>query len=692
MRGTRSRALLAGLLAATTLAADADRPNLRPPWIRGEILRTEYDGVTDDLLTAGVGRTGLASPVPPAFADPAAPTATELRRLAIYRNYRALVDMGPWAFGVLYGPNVTPDGEVTPGEGLIAGVEYLAYADRGGGREQVTVMVQIPASFDADHACIVTAPSSGSRTVYGAIATGEWGLKRGCAVAYTDKGTGVGAHDLEDDQVSLITGVRTDADTAGRDSNFTAPLSDRQREAFNAAYPDRFAWKHAHSERNPEADWDRDVLRSIEFAFHVLDLEYEAPITPANTIVIASSVSNGGASSLRAAEEDRRGLIDGIAVSEPNVNPEYEPGFAIVQGDGPPLIDHSRPLYDYTTIVNLFQGCANRAPEHATAPLNLTPPPLGDNRCTSLAEAGLVSGGTVSEQAEHAQELINAAGILPEQNVVQPSHWFLSVPPAISVTYANAYARASVLDGLCAYSFAGVDATGAVRELSAAEKAALFGEGGGIPPTAGVDLVNDLSVGGPRRDVLSTSPSTGRQDQNLDGARCLRSLWDGDFGGGADPELRRASRRLHYSIGAVLTGADLGGRPAVIVTGRADAIVAPNHASRPYYGRNQQVEGEASGLRYYEVLNAQHLDALNSLPGFDTRFVPLHVYLIRALDLVYDRLTTGTPLPPSQVVRAVPRAGGALTPFTPANLPPVTSAPPAGDVITFDGDLLVIPG
>ena len=34
------------------------------------------------------------------------------------------------------------------------------------------------------------ATSSGSRGVYGAISTGEWGLKKGCAVAYTDKGAG----------------------------------------------------------------------------------------------------------------------------------------------------------------------------------------------------------------------------------------------------------------------------------------------------------------------------------------------------------------------------------------------------------------------------------------------------------------------------------------------------------------------
>lgn len=687
-------ALVAATSAITTSApapAAAEQP-LPPAWLRGEIRRTTYDGVSDDLLTAGLGRSGLASTVPPPFADPAAPTAAELRRRAIYRNYRALVDMGPQAFGVLYGPNVTADGEVTSGEGLVAGVEFLASAGSLGGHDEVTMMVQVPDSFDPARPCIVTGASSGSRGVYGAIATsGEWGLKRGCAVAYTDKGTGVGAHDLSDDEVSLVTGERVDARSAGRASNFTAPVTDRQREAYSATHPDRFAWEHAHSGRNPEATWGRDVLRSIELALHVLDREYEPAITPDNTIVIASSVSNGAAAALRAAESDRGRLIDAVAVSEPQVTPAYDADVAIVQGDGPPLRDHSRPLYDYATLVNLYQGCANRAPANAAAPLNTTPAALGDNRCASLAGARLVTGPSVTEQAEHAQRILNEAGILPEQNAVQPSHWALAVPQGISVTYANAYARASVVDGLCGYGFAAVDGAGAVRELAPDEDARLFGEGNGIPPTAGIDIVNDRSVGGARRDLVSVSPSTGVQDQNLDGARCLRSLWDGGDRAGVAPEVRGAGRTLHRSVDDLLATADLDGRPAVIVTGRADGIVAPNHASRPYYARNQRVEGDGSALRYYEVLNAQHLDALNSLPGFDTRYVPLHHYFIAALDLVYGYLTEGTPLPASQVVRATPRAGGAGQAFTDAHLPPIAPVPGDGTAITFDGAQLTIP-
>ena len=132
--------------------------------------------------------------------------------------------------------------------------------------------MQVPDSFDPTRGCIITAPSSGSRGVYGAIATaGEWGLKRGCAVAYTDKGTGTGAHDLQNNTVNLIRGERADAAVAGDDSSFTADIDDSERTAFNAASPNRFAFKHAHSQQNPEKRWGHNVLRSIKFAFFVLN-------------------------------------------------------------------------------------------------------------------------------------------------------------------------------------------------------------------------------------------------------------------------------------------------------------------------------------------------------------------------------------------------------------------------------------
>ncbi len=659
----------------------------RPNFILGEISRTVYDGVSDDLLTGGLGKDGLAFAAPtPGFTDSENPTPAELRRLAIYNNYRALVDTTEGGgYGVLYGPNVTADGVPTSGQGLVAGVEHIAYAGNASGKVNVTMMVQLPDSFDPASPCIVTAPSSGSRGVYGAIGTaGEWGLKNGSAVAYTDKGTGTGAHDLQDDTVNLITGERADAAEAGKDSTFTAKLNAKRRDRFNAETPNRFAFKQAHSRRNPEKDWGRDVLRSVDFAFFVLGRDYPgASITPDSTIVIASSVSNGGGASIRAAEQDAEGLIDGVAVSEPNVNPTPGAPFSIVQGDGPPLTEHSRNLYDYTTLLNVYQGCANVA----LPPFVLFNFAASPARCAALHAKGLLSAATLEDQAIEAQAIINGFGILPEQNIVQPSHWFIFVPQAISVTYAKAYGRLSVTENLCAYSFAATGADGAPMPLSTAAEAALFGTSGGIPPTGGVNLVNNAAPGGPKEDRGSTP------DQNLDGALCLRGLSTGAdpvTGGGLAGKAAGFAERVAEGIAGILASGDLNGTPTLIVTGRSDAILPPNHTSRAYVGLNQLVEGGGSGLSYVEVLNAQHLDAFNAFPGFNELFVPLHHYFIQVLDLMLDHLRNGTPLPASQVVRTTPR-GLDAPPIGLANLPPIAATPDPGSAITFTASTLRIP-
>src|ERR1043166_5701557 len=315
MTRARLTITLLGSVSLATLVAQTDIQCARAD--EKGVLFTHYDGVTNDLLTAGAGKAGPGGAVPPPVADPLHATAEELRRLAIYNNYRALIDpTSAGGYGLLYGPNVKADGTVTSSEGLIAGDEYLAFEKGHDGRTNVTMMVQIPDSFDPTNSCIIAAPSSGSRGVYGAIATaGEWGLKHGCAVAYSDKGTGTGAHDLQNNTVNLIRGERADAAQAGDDSTFTANLSDGERMAFNTATPNRFAFKHAHSQQNPEKDWGLNVLRSINFAFSLLNEKFRSrgiEISKRNTIVIASSVSNGGGASARAVEQDDDRLIDGL--------------------------------------------------------------------------------------------------------------------------------------------------------------------------------------------------------------------------------------------------------------------------------------------------------------------------------------------------------------------------------------------
>ena len=233
----------AGLCTLLALAACGsnhapEELNQMPSYL-GTITRADYDGKTNDLLTAGLGKTGLAGAAP-AYANVEQPTPLELRRNAIYANYRAVLDIAANSgYGTLYGPNVDASGNAGTGEGMVAGSEYIAYADDGTGKKNVTLMVQVPASFDPDHACIVTGTSSGSRGIYGAIgSSGEWGLKKGCAVAYADKGSGTGLYVFEDDSVNLQNGVRAGRVAAGKNALFAPDLSDADRLAWAGSQPE----------------------------------------------------------------------------------------------------------------------------------------------------------------------------------------------------------------------------------------------------------------------------------------------------------------------------------------------------------------------------------------------------------------------------------------------------------------------
>ncbi len=686
------------LLLAACNGVPGSRPdgNAKPSFL-GAVSTTRYDGASDDLLTAGLGKSGLQSATAPAVAVPGAPTAAELRRLAIWNNYRALIDVAPASgFGTLYGPNVDASGASTLGEGRIAGTEHLALADDGSGNRNVTMMVQVPAAFNAAAPCIVTAASSGSRGVYGAIGTaGEWGLKHGCAVAYTDKGSGTGLHDLASDTVDLIDGLRADATLAGKASNFTARLTTSERTAFLAANPFRVAVKHAHSQQNPEKDWGNDTLDAIRFAFYVLNEQLGARnadgsaarrFKPDNTLVIASSVSNGAGAALAAAEQDTEGLIDGVAVAEPQIQLVDNPDVVVRRG-AQTLAGTGRTLYDFFSLANLYQPCATLSPRAAGSPgAALVPAATATNRCAALQSGGLLRATTTAAQADESLDLLLAAGWQPESNVLHASHYALAVPPVL-MSYANAYGRFSVNDRVCGLSYAPVGADGKPAAFPAVGLAQYFGTANGVPPSGAVTIVNDNAAGGPMRDAISVSASTGKADFDIDAARCLRELWTGSSA---------EAMRVRNGVGQVLHTANLHGKPAIIVHGRTDTLVPVAFTSRPYFGLNRLTEGSASGLTYIEVTNAQHFDAFidnPAVPGYDSRLVPLHYYLLQALDRMYARLAGNTPLPPSQVVRTTPRGGtpGSAPPLTAANVPPISNAPAAGDAITFAAGVVTIP-
>jgi hydroxybutyrate-dimer hydrolase len=678
--------LFLSVAAAITVAgcgSDSDTIlNAPPAFVSGVIQRASFDGSSNDLLTAGLGKTGLQSAVSPAITDSANPSASELRRLAIYNNYRALVDTTTnGGFGVLYGPNVDASGVAGSGEGRIAGVEYIAYSDDGSGKQNVTMVVQIPASFKTNAPCIVSAASSGSRGVYGAIATaGEWGLKKGCAVAYTDKGTGNGAHDLASNTVFDMNGRPTTV-AAGAQFVATTPAG--------TVANNRIAFKHAHSQQNPEKDWGKFTLQAIKFALFAINEEFAPKInnsatvkfTANNTLVIASSVSNGGGAALMAAELDTENLIDGVAVGEPQIQPDGSGGASVRFGTAT-VTGGGKSLMDYTAQAMLYQPCAALATSLAAAPgvafVNAT---AGAGRCSSLAAKGLLSATTLSAQADEALAKIRAAGWLPESDLLLASHFAFAVP-AIAVTYVNTYAQANVADNLCGYGFA---ATGADLKPTAVNPATfprLFGTGNGIPATSGINIVNFNNPTGAVLEGAASASAGGLFDYNLDGARCIAG--------------KLTDATVANNIKAVQRSGKLQGKPTIIVHGRNDALVPVNHSSRPYVAQSKVAEGGNSKLTYVEVTNAQHFDAFignAALPGYDTRFIPLHVYFNRAMDAMYDHLQSGKALPPSQVVRTSPRGGtpGAAPAVTAANVPAISAAPSAADAITFSGTTLTIP-
>lgn len=684
----QTRNMRAGTGLCTVLLLSACGSNHAPeelnqmPSYLGTITRADYDGKSNDLLTAGLGKTGLAAAAP-AYANAESPTPLELRRNAIHANYRAVLDIAANSgYGTLYGPNVDAAGNAGSGEGLIAGSEYIAYADDGTGKKNVTLMVQVPASFDPDRACIVTGTSSGSRGIYGAIgSSGEWGLKKGCAVAYADKGSGTGLYVFEDDSVNLQNGVRAGRAAAGKNALFAPDLSDAERQAWAAANPNRIAFKHAHSQQNPEKDWGKVTLQAIELAYYVLNERYGVlardgsshllRLTPKNTITIASSISNGGGSALLAAEQDTRGLISGVAVSEPQVQPAPSTAYSVRQG-GVVVSGPGRALFDYATYAALYQPCIASVAGSA-------------GRCTALVAKGLLSGTDLAQQQADAKQRLQAYGWLADSDPLQAAHAGTNI--LVAVTYAYAYGKFSVTDKVCGFSFAQTDGTGNPIAYTSAQKAASFAAQNGIMG----NVVYENSVGGAKVYTAGVSPSNGLADQSLDGFLCLRSLATGRdsvSGTALQGTLAAQSVRVRAGVAEVQATAKLNGKPAIIVHGRSDTLIPVNHASRAYVGLNAVGEGAGSKLRYIEVTHANHFDSFSS--ALPTLIVPLHVYLNRALDAMYAHLTVKQALPPSQVVRTVTRADASIL-ITNVNVPPIAAAPAAGNLISVTGTVVDIP-
>ncbi len=587
---------LAPLGLAIVLAGCAVAPARDTPLVDAAAIHEVAAPLADDLLTAGLGEAGLRSPLPPPFALAEAPTAQELRRRAIWTNWRGIADLAPGGgYGSLYGSLAA-----------VPGREFHAFATLPGRSQPHRLMVQLPDGFDRQKRCVIVTASSGSRGIYGPIAlAGAWGLRNGCAVAYTDKGTGTGHVALADGHGAGISGTRA---APGEAVEFAVPAA--------AADSHGVAMKHANSGDNPEADWGRHVQQAARFARQVLQRAHPdaGPWTDANTRVIAVGVSNGGGAVLRAAELDG-GWLDGVVAVSPN----------ILAGDG------GRALYDYTTEAAIWMPCALNAGVFDSVALARPAGgkhPAGALRCASLHAAGRLVTTTAGAQAEEARNRMEATGWSDAAIAAGALSTGFDLFRAVDVTYAAAYARTGTGPMPCGYGFAAMGADGIARAPTAAERAAWWSDSSGIAPGSGIGIVDSLAE---------------TADRALPGLACLRALWDDE------------TSAVRQGVAQTTAALPRAGLPVIVVHGADDGLV-PEAFSGGAYARWADANGRPVG--YWRVANAQHFDAFLGLPPLAARYVPLLPYGYRALDAMWAHVAGGAALPGDAEIATKPRAAG----------------------------------
>lgn len=587
-----------------------------------------------DLLTAGLGMAGLTAIKPPEVSNDAAGR----RQLAYYNNWRGIADLSATGgYGSVYGKPLAP----------VPGFETSAWLGEVGLFSPHGVLVHIPDSFDPDRPCLIVAPVSGSRGIYGAMATsGAWALSRGCAVVYTDKGAGSGFFDLDSGMGLALDGEPV---PAGPQSGFQPEAGPDPKPGLRG-----IAVKHAHSQDHPEASWGRMTLSAARFALLALEERYPGRrFNAANTRIIAASISNGGGAVLHALEEDQDGLIDAVVAAAPQI-----------------AVPGATPLLDIALQAALLAPCAQLLPQNATTPLSAflgARTPEFTARCANLAAQGWVQGPNLQAQARSAHARLRALGFTEESLANNATNVFSDLWRALSVTYLQSYARAHVDERICGYRFAPVDAAGKPRAATDADRASWFANSSGIAPTAGVQLI---------------APPGSADDPAFAGLWCLRQAYE---------STTPLGQRIQAGVDAVRADGKFRDRPVLIIHGREDGLVAVGATARPYV--EAALRNGACQLSYWEVEHAQHFDAFLGQPAFGERFVPLLAYYYQGLDQMLAHLDGGPAPAPSQVVRSQRRglaADGSANPLTAAHLGSVRSDPGA-DAVSLKGDRLQVP-
>ena len=528
----------------------------------------------DDLLTAGLGLAGLRGPAP-RMTDSTMDRATLLRRLAIHTNYKGLADLGNT--GGFSADATLPD---------IPGREFHAFARLAAGDQPFRVALQLPDTFNLDNPCLVVAPASGSRGVYGGLpVAGPWALPRGCAVAYTDKGAGTDIFDHASD-----TGVALDGTRATRESG-------RLGFAPDPAEPPLVSVPHAHAGDNPEAYWGDHTIAATLFALDVLDKAFPGheAFSPQQTRIVLAAISNGGGAALRALERAAPGLFDAAVVAAPNIT---APG--------------ARHLYDYATQAALLQPCL-LADAETLLQLPFGNPalrPAGQRRCRTLHRSGLIDQPTAAAARRALEAEGFEAGALDQAAV----NTTLDVWRSVAAMYASAYLKRPVDAMPCGFRVAITDDQGTPKPADKAQRGLWWATSSGVVPGAELQWIDAMAA-------------ENAEDPTFPGLMCLRELWTGD-----DPDavaLREATDQT------IATG-KLPDIPILIMHGRQDGLIPPAFSSRPYVAAAR--DNGATQLAYWEIDGAQHFDVIVPFPGVSNRYRPLLPYLWDGLDRVFEVL------------------------------------------------------
>lgn len=700
-----SSLVLAGCMGSSSDTRDSEASYRElPDWSSGGVSVTQVDGQSDDLLTGGSLDSDSGAVVPVAVTSSS--ERADIRRYQLGNSYKSMMDgVTPGGWGHFWGPEVTDritSHNVDAFTGQVSGTEYMTLADSGNGQTNVKLVVQIPSTFDTGAPCIIAGPSSGSRGVYGAAGTaGDAALKRGCAVAYTDKGTGDGVHLIGSDEVLNLDGQIVSAEQAGTDSAFTADYAQGFRETTD---PRTATTKHAHSQQNPGKDWGLNTLQSIEFAFYALNQAYpDQGLNPDNTTVIAASWSNGGRSVLMAAEQDTQGLIDGVVSVEPSTA-MAESDFTIRQGDRSWEAESvGWSLYDFHAFGAIYQTCANNLEANSDA--DLTNAAKSEARCTRLKALGLLTSSSDDLQvlAQEAQDRMNTtAGFLPEQNLAIPA--FSSMFSEITATYGNSYGRYRISDELCGISFASWNGgTKQFEVLSDEDKAQRFiGQNMIAGGSRWIQPVNTYAA-----DPYSATAFNSTDDMNLDGDLCFFAM--SQYGhaeltalGLLDTYKRNGDfERVQAGITEAKMSGNVQDKPVIILHGRSDQVIAPNHGGRAYYGRNRQISDQ-DNVVYWEIENGHHLEMFGYLlapnlgfyadpSNMKHRYAYIHPYFDTALNQMFAHLKEDAPLYPSQVIRTTSMMESGRETITEEMFGAVQAEPDASDRIQWTENTLVIP-